>query len=150
MASSSSSSVPAHGWKYDVFLSFTGEVTRNNVVDHLYTALIRRGIRVFKDDEMLGGRKPISQQLVKAIQESRFAMVVFSKNYANSWWCLDELTKIMECQDQTGQTVLPIFYHVDSSDVRGQKDDFATTFEQHKERFKEEMYKVNSWSGEKF
>ncbi|KAJ9542428.1 hypothetical protein OSB04_028934 [Centaurea solstitialis] len=145
MASSSSYGRIIGGWTYDVFLSFRGEDTRNNFVDHLHTALVRNGIRVFKDDVMLHKGNQISSDLLTAIQESRFAVVVFSKSYANSSWCLDELTKIKDCQDSRGQTVLPIFYHVDPSDVRGQKRDFATAFQQHEEKFSQEMDKVNKW-----
>ncbi|KAJ9542511.1 hypothetical protein OSB04_029017 [Centaurea solstitialis] len=121
------------------------ENTRNSFVDHLHTSLVQKGIRVFKDDEMLRGGKRISSELLKAIEESRFAVVVFSQNYANSSWCLDELAKIMDCQDRMGQKVLPVFYHVDPSDVRGQKEDFATAFQQHEDKFREELDKVNKW-----
>nr|XP_043633019.1 disease resistance protein Roq1-like [Erigeron canadensis] len=135
-SSMSSSSVIGRkgGWTYDVFLSFRGEDTRYNFVDHLFAALDQKGIHTFKDDKMLGGGQPISEELVKAIKESRWAIVVFSKNYANSSWCLEELSNIMDCQDQLGQKVLPVFYHVDPSDVRGQKRDFATAFETHQDR----------------
>ncbi|KAJ9542448.1 hypothetical protein OSB04_028954 [Centaurea solstitialis] len=142
---SSSSSVRIGGWTYDVFLSFRGEDTRNNFVDHLHGSLVQKGIRVFKDDEMLRQGKPISSELLKAIEESRLSVVVFSENYANSSWCLDELAKIMDCQVQMGQKVLPVFYHVDPSDVRGQKRDFATAFQQHEDKFREEMDRVNKW-----
>lgn len=144
-SSSSSSVPPTRGWTHDVFLSFRGEDTRNNFVDHLYSALIHKGINVFKDDEILRGGNSVSTELLKAIDESRFAVVVFSKNYANSPWCLNELAKIMECQDQMGQKVLLVFYHVDPSDVRGQKRNFATAFEEHEEKFSSEMDKVNKW-----
>ncbi|KAI3776438.1 hypothetical protein L1987_46220 [Smallanthus sonchifolius] len=143
--SSSSSSIPTKSWRYDVFLSFRGEDTRNNFVDHLYNALVQKGIHVFKDDKMLPLGKQISPELLQAIEESRFAVVILSKRYADSSWCLDELAKIMECQDQMGQKVLPVFYHVDPSDVRGQKRDFATASEQHEERFKRVMDRVNNW-----
>ncbi|KAL7615114.1 hypothetical protein Lser_V15G05190 [Lactuca serriola] len=142
---SSSSSVPTGRWTHEVFLSFRGEDTRNNFVDHLYTALSQRGISVFKDDKALDKGKPISRELLKAIEESRFAVVVFSKNYADSSWCLDELVKIMECQVQMGQMVLPVFYHVDPSDVRGQKNDFDTAFQEHEDKFKGEMEKLKNW-----
>ncbi|KAI3725526.1 hypothetical protein L1987_65316 [Smallanthus sonchifolius] len=146
-SSCSSSSVPTGMWKYDVFLSFRGEDTRYTFVDHLYAALEQRGICVFKDDEELKKGKAISPELLKAIKESGFAVVVISKNYANSSWCLAELAKIMEWHNQMGQKVLPVFYHVDPSDIRGQKNDVAIFFRQHEEKYKEEMDKVKEWRG---
>lgn len=142
---SSSSSLPTLRWTYDAFLSFRGEDTRNNFIDHLYAALDQRGLHVFKDDKALHKGKAISQDLLEAIKESRFAVVVFSKNYAGSSWCLDELVKIMECKDQMGLMVLPVFYHIDPSDVRQQKRDFDTAFQQHDDKFKREMDQVNRW-----
>ncbi|KAM7473445.1 hypothetical protein LguiB_020688 [Lonicera macranthoides] len=120
-ASSSSSSAEdhhIHRCKYDVFLSFRGEDTRKTFIDHLYSALVRSGIYTFKDDERLKTGESISPALLKAIEESSFAVVVFSKNYASSRWCLDELVKIMECSNKSpkGQTVIPIFYDVKPSD----------------------------------
>uniref|UniRef100_A0A7N2L0R4 TIR domain-containing protein n=1 Tax=Quercus lobata TaxID=97700 RepID=A0A7N2L0R4_QUELO len=41
---SSPSSSSTRQWKYDVFLSFRGEDTRNNFTDHLYVALQRKHI----------------------------------------------------------------------------------------------------------
>ncbi|KAI3745993.1 hypothetical protein L6452_08408 [Arctium lappa] len=56
-----------------------------------------------------------------------------------------ELAKIMECHNRLGQMVLPVFYHVDPSDVRAQKNDFGTAFRQHEEKFREEMDEVKEW-----
>ena len=42
-------------------------------------------------------------------------------------------------------TVLPIFYEVDPSDVRKQIGTFAQAFAEHKERFKENTEKVQTW-----
>ncbi|KAK9062771.1 hypothetical protein SSX86_019961 [Deinandra increscens subsp. villosa] len=143
----SSSSKPTGGWTYDVFLSFRGDDTRNNFVDHLYGALVQKGIHTFKDDEMIHIGESISLELKRAIEESRFAVVVFSKNYANSSWCLDELADIMKRRDQGGLKVLPVFYHVDPSNVRKQKGDYATAFQKHEENFKGEKNEVNKWRG---
>ena len=95
--SPSSSSSSIHQWKYHVFLSFRGEDMRNNFTNHLYAALNQKGIYTFRDDEKLERGKPISE-LFKAIEDSLFTIVVLSKNYAFSTWCLDELVKIMECE----------------------------------------------------
>ncbi|KAJ0717795.1 putative TIR domain-containing protein [Helianthus annuus] len=140
MASSSSSS--SHSLKHEVFLSFRGEDTRRNFVDHLYKDLVQQGIQTYKDDETLPRGERIGPALMKAVQESRIALVVFSQNYADSSWCLDELAHIMECMDTTGQIVEPIFYFVDPSDVRKQKGKYGEAFTKHK---RENKQQVESW-----
>ena len=139
---SSFSSLPK--WKYDVFLSFRGEDTRNNFTDHLYAALDQKGIKTFRDDEGLERGKPISPELLNAIEKSKFAIIVLSRNYASSSWCLDELVKIVECKEKAGLTVLPVFYGVDPSDVRKQKGSFAKAFAKHEELIKNKE-KLKSW-----
>ena len=141
--SSFSSSTPQ--WKYDVFLSFRGEDTRTSFTDHLYVALKQRGIVTFRDEENLEIGKFISPELLKAIKESRFVIVILSRNFASSTWCLDELTKIIGCLKETTMTVLPIFYDVDPSDVRKQTGTFAQAFFNHEERFKDDIEKVQIW-----
>ncbi|KAF5729292.1 TMV resistance protein N-like [Tripterygium wilfordii] len=140
-ASSSSSS--AFRWKYDVFISFRGEDTRKNFTDHLYAALTQKGIVTFRDDLKLERGKPISTDLLNAIQGSRFSLIVFSRNYATSSWCLDELLKIVECMNDLGQTVLPIFYDVDPSEVRKQTGSFHKAFADHEESANKD--KVSKW-----
>ncbi|KAM7465625.1 hypothetical protein LguiB_013187 [Lonicera macranthoides] len=105
-------------YNYQVFLSFRGEDTRKTFTDHLYTALIQAGIRTFRDDDEIERGKKLELELRKAIQHSRIAIIVFSKNYASSKWCLDEVVMILEWSRSTssGQEVLPIFYDVDPSD----------------------------------
>nr|XP_023908098.1 TMV resistance protein N-like [Quercus suber] len=141
----SSSSSSSRKWKYDVFLSFRGEDTRKNFTDHLYATLKQKGVFTFRDDRNLERGEPISHELLKAIEESMFAIVILSKNYASSTWCLDELMKIMECKKEMGQTILPIFYDVDPFEVRKQIGTYAQAFDEHEKRFKENMDKVHMW-----
>ncbi|KAJ6861175.1 TMV resistance protein N isoform X2 [Populus alba x Populus x berolinensis] len=115
-SSSSSSSYPPPLYMYDVFLSFRGKDTRNNFTSHLYSNLKQRGIDVYMDDRELERGKPIEPALWKAIEESRFSVIIFSGDYASSPWCLDELVKIVQCMKEMGQTVLPVFYDVDPSE----------------------------------
>ena len=123
----SSTSAPSP-CRWDVFLSFRGEDTRYSFSDHLYSALRATDIRTFRDDGELDRGQAIQSSLLKAIEESRISIVVFSKNYGHSRWCLDELDKIMECRREKGQIVLPVFYHVDPSDVRRQTGSFGEAF----------------------
>ncbi|KAK6776340.1 hypothetical protein RDI58_027341 [Solanum bulbocastanum] len=71
-------------WKYDVFLSFRGEDTRKTFTGHLYEGLKNRGIFAFQDDKRLEQGDSIPQELLKAIEASQVALVVFSRNYATS------------------------------------------------------------------
>ncbi|KAM4097781.1 hypothetical protein ACJW30_07G028000 [Castanea mollissima] len=130
-------------WKYDVFLSFRGVDTRRSFTDHLLAALKRKGILTFKDDEGLERGKSILSELLKGIEESRFAIIIFSKNYASSRWCLDELAEIGRCREEKGLTILPIFYDVDPSDVRNQTRTFGQIFNKHED--KENIQKVGTW-----
>ena len=126
-----------------MFLSFRGEDTRRSFTDHLLAALKRKSILTFKDDEGLDRGKFISPELLKAIEESRFAIINFSKNYAFSSWCLDELAKIVRCREEKRLTILPIFYDVDPSEVRNQTGTFGQAFNKHKD--KENIKKVETW-----
>eukprot|EP00258_Populus_trichocarpa_P031685 XP_024447704.1 TMV resistance protein N isoform X4 [Populus trichocarpa] len=127
---------------YDVFLSFRGEDTRKTFTDHLYTALVQAGIHTFRDDDELPRGEEISDHLLRAVQESKISIVVFSKGYASSRWCLNELVAILKCKrKKRGQIALPIFYDIDPSDVRKQNGSFAEAFVKHEERFEEKLVK---------
>ena len=128
--------------KYDVFLSFRGE-TRKGITDHLYCTLKDNKFNVFLDEDELTRGDAITEKLKQAIKGSRLAAIVFSKGYAESRWCLEELVEIMECRRTLGQLVFPIFYDVDPSDVRHQTGSFATAFKNLKQKFNEGV--VRSW-----
>ncbi|XP_050254552.1 disease resistance protein RPV1-like [Quercus robur] len=138
-----SSSTPQ--WKYDVFLSFRGDDTCNSFTDHLYVALKQKGIIIFRDEEEIKRAKSISPEFLKAIEESRFVIVILSRNYASSTWCLDELVKIIECMKEMKTIVFPIFYDVDPTNVRKQTGTFAEAFSKHEECFKDFIEKVQTW-----
>ena len=131
--------------KYEVFLSFRGEDTRKNFTDHLYAALINSGVNTFIDDSELPRGKDISSELIKAIQESKISIVVFSKGYASSRWCLNELVNIIECKNTLGQIVIPIFYDVDPSDVRKQTGSYTKAFAVHEERSDADIKMIKRW-----
>ncbi|XP_015169952.1 TMV resistance protein N-like isoform X5 [Solanum tuberosum] len=148
MASSSSVSSPR--CKYEVFLSFRGEDTRRNFMSHLYQGLKNRGIVTFLDDKRLEDGDSISEELMKAIEETQVAVIIFSKNYATSSWCLNELVKIMECKKKENghMTVIPVFCNVDASHVRYQSQSFKEAFAKHESRYKDDdagMQKVQRW-----
>ncbi|ESR61953.1 hypothetical protein CICLE_v10018189mg, partial [Citrus x clementina] len=130
--------------KYDVFLSFRGEDTRNNFTSHLFAAFCREKIKTFIDEQLKKG-DDISSALLNAIEESKISVIIFSKGYASSTWCLEELVKILECKKRKGQTVIPVFYNVDPSDVRNQTGSFGDAFVEHENDFRDMPQKVHKW-----
>ncbi|XP_065631303.1 disease resistance protein RPV1-like [Quercus suber] len=135
-----SSSSSTRRWKYDVFLSFRGEDTRTGFTTYLYKALEQQGINTFMDDKLPRGEE-ISAELLKTIEESMILVIVFSKNYAESKWCLNELVKIVECSEN----VRPIFYNVEPSEVRNQSGNFGIALANHEKEFKDNMGKMLRW-----
>ncbi|KAG5549546.1 hypothetical protein RHGRI_014764 [Rhododendron griersonianum] len=118
---SQEASSSASPFRYDVFLSFRGIDTRKTFTDHLYTALDQAGFHTFRDHVEIG--EDIKSKLDKAIRESRMSIIVLSKNYFSSTWCLEELVTILKCR-AFGHGVLPVFYDVDPSKVRYEFDRF--------------------------
>ncbi|TQE03037.1 hypothetical protein C1H46_011401 [Malus baccata] len=142
-AAGSSSSRRSNRWKYEVFLSFRGEDTRTGFTDHLSLALSSAGINTFIDYELKKGEN-IQRELDREIEGSRIAVVVFSKSYAESRYCLRELSMIMRCrEDQEGKVVYPIFYDVDPSEVRKQSGSFGKAFQKHERD--EDPNEVEQW-----
>ncbi|KAL7607253.1 toll/interleukin-1 receptor-like protein [Lactuca sativa] len=131
MPYSSTSSI-RNNFKYDVFLSFRGEDTRSSFVDNHYYTLQQKNIHTYKDDEGIKKGKRISDELIRSIEESKFYIIIFSKNYASSSWCLDELMKIMKCHQTTEHTAYPIFYDVEPSEVRRHSRTVEEAFSKHK------------------
>ncbi|KAL6203997.1 hypothetical protein ACLB2K_021267 [Fragaria x ananassa] len=120
-------------------LSFRGEDTRNTFTGHLYSNLVQKGINTFIDDGLKRGEE-ISSSLLKAIEESKISVIVFSENYASSKWCLEELVKIMQCNESKKQIVYPVFYKVDPSHVRNQTGSFGQALAHH-----DDLKKVARW-----
>ncbi|XP_039155074.1 TMV resistance protein N-like [Eucalyptus grandis] len=130
---------------YHVFVSFRGTDVRNNFLSHLYAALDQNGIFTFLDSEELRKGKQISPSLMRAIEESRVAIIIFSEDYASSRWCLDELVKIMECKAQKELIVLPVFNKVEPREVRGGREAYRRAIAKHEIKFGKNSEKVKRW-----
>ncbi|KAL6317022.1 hypothetical protein AAG906_026772 [Vitis piasezkii] len=89
-SSSSSSSSSTHQWKYDVFLSFRGR--HRKALPAIFTGSFRR---------TNVSSTPQGNRRVKVFHHH------FLQNYASSSWCLDELTKILDCVEVMGHTAIP-------------------------------------------
>nr|AXU93596.1 RPP4/RPP5-like protein [Arabidopsis thaliana] len=154
MASSSSS---PSSRRYDVFPSFSGLDVRKTFLSHLIEALDRRSINTFMDHG-IERSCIIADELISAIREARISIVIFSENYASSTWCLNELVEIHKCHKDKDldQMVIPVFYGVDTSEVRKQIGGFGDVFkktcedkpEDQKQRWVKALTDISNLAGE--
>ncbi|KAL1215949.1 Disease resistance protein RML1B [Cardamine amara subsp. amara] len=153
----SPSSFPSRNYKFNVFASFHGPDVRKTLLSHIREQFKRNGITMFNDQD-IERSATIAPSLTKAIRESRISIVILSKKYASSSWCLDELVEILECKIAMGQIVMTIFYGVEPSDVRKQTGEFGITFnetcarktEDEKQKWSKALNEVGNIAGEDF
>ncbi|XP_050364860.1 disease resistance protein Roq1-like [Argentina anserina] len=129
--------------KYHVFLSFRGEDTRE-LTQYIFAELKKRTINAFMDDFVLERGTNLSEGFKLAIEQSRLSIVIISKNYASSRWCLDELAHIFRCKKES-DNIMPIFYGVEPGDVRHQRGSFAEHFIQHEKKLGKGSKEVLEW-----
>ncbi|KAL9316649.1 hypothetical protein ACSQ67_017650 [Phaseolus vulgaris] len=133
---------------YDVFLSLGGEDVRYTFTGNLFYALCSKRIKTFfreheHDPELYTNDTNISPSALKAIQESKISMVVFSQQYASSSRCLDELVAILDCRMKSDQLVWPIYYGVDPSDLVTHEGRFGQAMCRVEEKYSTE--RINKW-----
>ncbi|XP_039165469.1 disease resistance protein RPV1-like [Eucalyptus grandis] len=116
-------------------VSNLGPDTRSGITNFLYTRLLGARIHTFKDDEELRVGEEVAPELLKAISQSKIAIPIFSKSYASSKWCLNELVQMVECSKIGRQKVMPLFYGVTPKEVRHQSGSYKEAFISHKEKF---------------
>ncbi|XP_048136631.1 disease resistance protein L6-like [Rhodamnia argentea] len=132
------------GPSYEVFLSFRGADTRHEFTDFLYHGMDDAGIVIFRDSESLHVGKRIGDELLRAIENSKIYISVFSKNYAWSHWCLRQLAHMVECASKSNgnKEILPIFLDVEPDDVKLKTNLYSKALSKHQKKFCTE---VESW-----
>ncbi|XP_031486913.1 disease resistance protein L6-like [Nymphaea colorata] len=114
------------------------------------------------DDEEIEVGEKFGERLFKAIDESRYHVVILSKGYVDSKWCLKELAAMvvhmMESTSRPSQhkkEIIPVFYYVEPSDVRHQRGPFEQSFKDHEvlynptdvEEWRQAMNKIGERQG---
>lgn len=142
-AASSSSTVRPTSKGPQVFINFRGPNVSNRFVAFLLPILKDANINVFvHKDEVVGTNM---DNLLLRIEESRVAVVIFSKAYTRSEWCLDELAMIRDCKDRGSLSVFPIFYKLAPSAVQELRGKFGDTFRALKRSFVHEPERTRKW-----
>jgi hypothetical protein len=126
---------------YDVFINHRGIDARETLANPLYEILSGMGFRVFLDSLELELGVFFPTALEEAMSSAKLHIAIFSKNYAQSPWCLEELSFML----RTGRKIVPVFYHVQPEDVRHAKGVFADAFSRHENNGRYTAEEVQEW-----
>ncbi|GLJ52191.1 hypothetical protein SUGI_1110210 [Cryptomeria japonica] len=129
---------------YDAFISHRGPDVKHTLAKQLYDCLQERGCQTFLDCEEIQGGDSITSAIHNAICSSHVQIAIFSKGYADSSWCLDELVLMLE---QTDALFIPVFYDVRPWELRhidNDKSQYTKAFSdyQRKSRY---LDKLGEW-----
>ncbi|KAI3466657.1 hypothetical protein Pfo_023320 [Paulownia fortunei] len=102
----------------DVFINHRGIDTKRNVAGLLYHHLLGFRLRPFLDSKNMKPGDRLFDKIDVAIRECKVGVAVFSPMYCDSYFCLHELSLMME----TKKKVVPIFCDVKPSELRVKDD----------------------------
>lgn len=114
----------------DVFISHYGEDTKKTLASHLYYLLEAHGYKAFLDVQGMRTGLTVDQQLKEAIRSASCHVAIFSRHYAESKWCLDELKLMLESK----VPIIPIFYHVKPADLQQENGVYAKSLQTLQEK----------------
>jgi hypothetical protein len=92
--------------RYDVFLNHRGPDVKRSFVSHLYNVLCEHGCNPFLDAKSLIKGNHALNSINEALHGVRMHLAVFSKGYAKSKYCLNELCDMMKSPEK----VIPVFF----------------------------------------
>ncbi|KAG8385585.1 hypothetical protein BUALT_Bualt03G0060500 [Buddleja alternifolia] len=122
----------------DVFINHRGIDTKRNVAGLLYHHLRGVGIRPFLDSKSMKPGDKLFDKIDVAIRECKVGVAVFSPMYCDSYFCLHELSLMMESRKK----VVPIFCDVKPSELRVKDDGSCPEKDLDKFRFALEEAKL--------
>ncbi|GLJ14735.1 hypothetical protein SUGI_0238820 [Cryptomeria japonica] len=122
---SSSSPLPCN-----VFINHRRLDVKHKLATDIYNALHALGLNVFLDSHDLHLGDFFPTQLQQAMSRASLHVVILSPTYAQSPWCLAELSFMLS----TGTPVILVFYRVQPGDLRHLKGIYADFFSEHEEK----------------
>jgi len=102
--------------EYDVFISHASE-DKDEVVRPLANALREEGLTVWYDEFELKIGDSLRRKIDKGLSNSRFGIVVLSKDFIRKGWTNYELDGIITKSISNEQIVLPIWHNITKKEV---------------------------------
>ncbi|XP_059076972.1 TMV resistance protein N-like [Cryptomeria japonica] len=129
---------------YDVFINHRGPDVKYTLASTLYTILTGMSLSVFLDSQELEYGDFLPRTIEAAMASASLHIAIFSKTYAESRWCLAELSFMLK----SAAKIIPIFYHVDPSDLRcvhQGKGMYVEAFKKHERNGKCSPEQLQEW-----
>ncbi len=102
--------------EYDVFISHASE-DKDAVVRPLANALVEHGLKVWYDEFELKIGDSLRRKIDKGLANSRFGVVVLSRNFIRKGWTNYELDGIITKAVSGEQVMLPIWHNVTKQEI---------------------------------
>lgn len=102
--------------EYDVFISHASE-DKDAVVRPLANALVQHGLRVWYDEFELKIGDSLRRKIDKGLANSRFGIVVLSRDFIKKGWTNYELDGIISKAVSGEQIMLPIWHEITKQEI---------------------------------
>lgn len=102
--------------EYDVFISHASE-DKDEIVRPLANALVDKGIKVWYDEFEMKIGDSLRRKIDKGLANSRFGIVVISKDFIKKGWTNYELDGIITKAVSGEQIILPIWHNITKKEV---------------------------------
>ena len=102
--------------EYDVFISHASE-DKDAVVRPLANALVQHGLRVWYDEFELKIGDSLRRKIDKGLANSRFGIVVLSRDFIKKGWTNYELDGIISKAVSGEQVMLPIWHEITKQEI---------------------------------
>ncbi|KAG0605802.1 hypothetical protein M758_9G088700 [Ceratodon purpureus] len=117
--------------KYDVFINHRGPDVKLTFAAHLTDALCRAGFFPFLDAKSIRQGHHVFKSIDEALSGACIHVAIFSKRYAESKYCLQELCDML----QSEKIIIPVFYDVKPEHLRYiEGGPYAKGFHKHRSR----------------
>ena len=102
--------------EYDVFISHASE-DKDDIVRPLAQALVAKGVKVWYDEFEMKIGDSLRRKIDKGLANSRFGIVVISKDFIKKGWTNYELDGIITKAVSGEQRILPMWHNITKKEV---------------------------------
>ena len=102
--------------EYDVFISHASE-DKDQIVRPLANALVERGLKVWYDEFEVKIGDSLRSKIDKGLANSRFGIVVLSRDFIKKGWTNYELDGIVSKAVSGEQVMLPIWHEITKQEI---------------------------------